>query len=106
MNQKVFHSQSCTGKICENIYLILKQFKQWVLKRLTQNCCVVKFNEFLIEDNKQSHLVIEKSDFVKVQQQYASLVKVEFHDEFQKSPMRYDICGDLQSNCIRQTGVI
>lgn len=41
---------------------------------------LVKFNEFLIQDKKQSDLVIEKSDFVKVQQQYASLAKVEFQD--------------------------
>jgi len=41
---------------------------------------LVKFNEFLIKDNKQSNLVIKKSDFVKVQQQYASLAKVEFQD--------------------------
>ncbi|PID03758.1 transposase [Sporosarcina sp. P2] len=41
---------------------------------------LVKFNEFLIHTKKQSDLVIEKSDFVKVQQQYASLAKVEFQD--------------------------
>ncbi|PIC69251.1 transposase [Sporosarcina sp. P16b] len=41
---------------------------------------LVKFNEFLIHDKKQSDLVIEKNDFVKVQQQYASLAKVEFQD--------------------------
>jgi integrase/recombinase XerD len=41
---------------------------------------LVKFNEFLIHSKEQSNLVIEKSDFVKVQQQYASLAKVEFQD--------------------------
>ena len=41
---------------------------------------LVKFNEFLIHDEKQSDLVIEKSDFLKVQQQYASLAKVELRD--------------------------
>jgi integrase/recombinase XerD len=41
---------------------------------------LVKFNEFLIESKVQEELVLTKKDFVKVQQQYASLAKVEFKD--------------------------
>jgi integrase/recombinase XerD len=41
---------------------------------------LVKFNEFLIELNVQEELVLTKKDYVKVQQQYASLAKVEFKD--------------------------
>jgi integrase/recombinase XerD len=41
---------------------------------------LVKFNEFLIESKVQEELVLTKKDYVKVQQQYASLAKVEFKD--------------------------
>ncbi|MCQ6281078.1 tyrosine-type recombinase/integrase [Bacillus sp. EB600] len=41
---------------------------------------LVKFNEFLIESNMQEDMVLTKKDFVKVQQQYASLAKVEYKD--------------------------
>jgi integrase/recombinase XerD len=41
---------------------------------------LVKFNEFLIESKVQDDLVLTKKDYVKVQQQYASLAKVEFKD--------------------------
>jgi integrase/recombinase XerD len=41
---------------------------------------LVKFNEFLIESKVQEDLVLTKKDYVKVQQQYASLAKVEFKD--------------------------
>lgn len=41
---------------------------------------LVKFNEFLIETQMQEELVLTKKDYVKVQQQYASLAKVEFKD--------------------------
>ena len=78
MNQKVFHSQSCTGKICENIYPILKQLKQSKTIN-TKLSGLVKFNEFLIHD-KKTGLVIGKSDYVKVQQLNESLTKVEFQD--------------------------
>ncbi|MEH7307950.1 tyrosine-type recombinase/integrase [Neobacillus drentensis] len=41
---------------------------------------LVKFNEFLIETKVQEEMVLTKKDYVKVQQQYASLAKVEFKD--------------------------
>lgn len=41
---------------------------------------LVKFNEFLVETEQQSDMVITKKDYIKVQQQYASLAKVEFKD--------------------------
>lgn len=41
---------------------------------------LVKFNEFLIMTNQQSDLVITKKDYVRMQQQYASLARVEFKD--------------------------
>lgn len=41
---------------------------------------LVKFNEFLVETKVQEEMVLTKKDYVKVQQQYASLAKVEFKD--------------------------
>jgi integrase/recombinase XerD len=41
---------------------------------------LVKFNEFLIETKVQADLVITKKDYIKVQQQYASLARVEQKD--------------------------
>jgi integrase/recombinase XerD len=41
---------------------------------------LVKFNEFLVETKIQTDMVITKKDYMKVQQQYASLAKVEFKD--------------------------
>lgn len=41
---------------------------------------LVKFNEFLVEAGVQSNMVLTKKDYLKVQQQYASLAKVEFND--------------------------
>lgn len=41
---------------------------------------LVKFNEYLIESKVQEEMVLTKKDYVKVQQQYASLAKVEFKD--------------------------
>ena len=41
---------------------------------------LIKFNEFLVESGQQSDMVITKKAFQKVQQQYASLAKVELKD--------------------------
>jgi integrase/recombinase XerD len=41
---------------------------------------LVKFNEFLIETKVQRDMVLTKKDYIKVQQQYASLAKVELKD--------------------------
>jgi len=41
---------------------------------------LIKFNEFLVESNVQEEMVLTKKDYVKVQQQYASLAKVEYKD--------------------------
>jgi integrase/recombinase XerD len=41
---------------------------------------LVKFNEFLVETNVQLDMVLTKKDYMKVQQQYASLAKVELKD--------------------------
>lgn len=41
---------------------------------------LVKFNEYLIETKVQDELVLTKKDYVKVQQQYASLAKVNEKD--------------------------
>lgn len=38
---------------------------------------LAKFNEFLVETKQQNEMVITKKDYMKVQQQYASLAKVE-----------------------------
>jgi integrase/recombinase XerD len=59
----------------------LKTVKQSMPKTInTKINALVKFNEFLIEDGQQTDLVITKKDFQKVQQQYASLAKVEYKD--------------------------
>jgi integrase/recombinase XerD len=41
---------------------------------------LMKLNEFLVESKQQTDMVITKKDYVKVQQQYASLAKVELKD--------------------------
>jgi integrase/recombinase XerD len=41
---------------------------------------LVKFNEFLVETNVQRDMVLTKKDYMKVQQQYASLTKVKLED--------------------------
>lgn len=41
---------------------------------------LVKFNEFLIETQVQRDMVLTKKDYMKVQQQYASLAKLELKD--------------------------
>lgn len=41
---------------------------------------LVKFNEFLIEAGFQNDMVLTKKDYIKVQQQFASLAKVELKD--------------------------
>lgn len=41
---------------------------------------LVKLNEFLVETKRQTDMVITKKDYMKVQQQYASLAKIEFKD--------------------------
>jgi integrase/recombinase XerD len=41
---------------------------------------LVKFNEFLIESNVQEEMVLTKKDYVKVQQQFASLAKIKLTD--------------------------
>jgi integrase/recombinase XerD len=41
---------------------------------------LVKFNKFLIEAKVQRDMVLTKKDYMKVQQQYASLAKVELKD--------------------------
>lgn len=59
----------------------LKTVKQSMPKTInTKINALVKFNEFLVEDGQQKDMVITKKDFQKVQQQYASLAKVELKD--------------------------
>ena len=41
---------------------------------------LVKFNEFLVESNIQDEMVLTKKDYVKVQQQFASLAKIKLSD--------------------------
>ncbi|MEK5176927.1 tyrosine-type recombinase/integrase [Heyndrickxia sp. FSL W8-0496] len=41
---------------------------------------LVKFNEFLVVSKVQTEMIITKKDYIKVQQQFASLAKVEFKD--------------------------
>jgi integrase/recombinase XerD len=41
---------------------------------------LVKLNEFLVESKQQEDMVLTKKDYVKVQQQFASLAKVEYKD--------------------------
>lgn len=59
----------------------LKTIKKSKAKTInTKINALVKFNEFLIESKVQSDLVITKKDYIKVQQQYASLARVEQKD--------------------------
>ncbi|KIL74233.1 tyrosine-type recombinase/integrase [Bacillus badius] len=59
----------------------LKATKQSKPKTInTKLNALVKFNEFLVEHGFQPDMVVTKKDFVKVQQQYASLAKVEYKD--------------------------
>ncbi|MBS4194672.1 tyrosine-type recombinase/integrase [Lederbergia citri] len=59
----------------------LKTVKQSKPKTInTKINALVKFNEFLVEKGHQQDIVITKKDFQKVQQQYASLAKVEQKD--------------------------
>lgn len=59
----------------------LKTVKQSKPKTInTKMNALVKFNEFLVENQVQTDVVLTKKDYVKVQQQYASLAKVEYKD--------------------------
>lgn len=59
----------------------LKTVKQSKPKTInTKINALMKFNEFLVETNVQKDIVITKKDYMKVQQQYASLAKVELKD--------------------------
>jgi integrase/recombinase XerD len=59
----------------------LKNVKQSKAKTInTKINALVKFNEFLIETNVQPDVVLTKKDYVKVQQQFASLAKVDYKD--------------------------
>ena len=59
----------------------LKTVKQSKPKTInTKVNALVKFNEFLVENQVQTDVVLTKKDYVKVQQQYASLAKVEYKD--------------------------
>jgi integrase/recombinase XerD len=59
----------------------LKTIKKATPKTInTKINALVKFNEFLVETKHQAVMVITKKDFVKVQQQYASLATVELKD--------------------------
>ena len=59
----------------------LKTVKQSKPKTInTKINALVKFNEFLVESGQQQEMVITKKAFQKVQQQYASLAKVELKD--------------------------
>ncbi|MGG3805384.1 tyrosine-type recombinase/integrase [Metabacillus fastidiosus] len=59
----------------------LKTIKQSKPKTInTKLNALVKFNEFLVESKVQLDMVLTKKDYVKVQQQYASLAKVELKE--------------------------
>jgi integrase/recombinase XerD len=59
----------------------LKTIKQAKPKTInTKINALVKFNELLVKTKHQVEIVITKKDFVKVQQQYASLATVELTD--------------------------
>lgn len=59
----------------------LKTVKQSKPKTInTKINALVKLNEFLVENGQQQDMVITKKDFQKVQQQYASLARVEHKD--------------------------
>ncbi|MDQ0246483.1 site-specific recombinase XerD [Bacillus fengqiuensis] len=59
----------------------LKTVKQAKPKTInTKLNALVKFNDFLIESKMQKTKVITKKDYLKVQQQYASLARVEYKD--------------------------
>lgn len=53
---------------------------------------LIKFNEFLIDKGIQNDLVISKKDNVKVQQQYASLAKIDVKDveKFRQLLLNYE----------------
>jgi integrase/recombinase XerD len=59
----------------------LKTVKQSKPKTInTKVNALVKFNEFLVETHVQPDMAMTKKDYVKVQQQYASLAKVNYND--------------------------
>jgi site-specific recombinase XerD len=59
----------------------LKTIKKSMPKTInTKLNALVKFNEYLVESKVQSDMVITKKDYVKVQQQFASLAKIELPD--------------------------
>jgi integrase/recombinase XerD len=68
----------------ENVYeyiSFLKTVKNSKPKTInTKVNALVKFNEFLVETKVQDAMILTKKDYVKVQQQYASLAKVDFKD--------------------------
>lgn len=73
---KQFHRENVKEYIS-----FLKTIKQAKPKTInTKLNALVKFNEFLIESKVQTDKAITKRDYVKVQQQYASLAKVELKD--------------------------
>jgi integrase/recombinase XerD len=59
----------------------LKTVKQSKPKTInTKINALVKLNEFLVHSGLQNNMVLTKKDYVKVQQQYASLAKAELKD--------------------------
>lgn len=60
---------------------------------------LVKFNEFLVEIEVQEDMVLTKKDFVKVQQQYASLARVGVKDVEKFRQMILD-CGNKRNYAI------
>nr|WP_256237104.1 site-specific integrase [Bacillus sp. EB600] len=64
-----------------HIYVLPKTVKNSKPKTInTKINALVKFNDFLIESNVQKEMVLTKKNYVKIQQQYASLAKVEYKD--------------------------
>jgi len=57
---------------------------------------LVKFNEFLVETNVQTDVVLTKKDYVKVQQQYASLAK--FNEKDVEKFRQLILDGDSRDN--------
>lgn len=59
----------------------LKNIKEYKPKTInTKINALVKFNEFLMDENIQNEFVIKKSDYQKIQDQYVSLSKYEKKD--------------------------
>ncbi|MEH7276546.1 tyrosine-type recombinase/integrase, partial [Neobacillus vireti] len=61
---------------------------------------LIKFNEFLIENGTQEEMVVSKKDNLKIQQQYASLAKIDVKDVEKFRQLLLDHEKSRRNHCI------